>query len=104
MKKTIFIMMIFLFSGIAFIALAHEQSDVSLVSAEISEKSDKAAYDLENKKTASQVAETETQIRAIKIAIFACGFIISGILWRKLSKYLEKRDVRGHQGIRKRLR
>ena len=100
-------MMIVLLFCTVFVVLAYKEPSLKLVSAEMPEKLEVLAHDSENEggpsRTAKIYEETWKQERTIKIVIFACAFIISGVLWRRFSKYSEKRSARRHQNIHKRL-
>ena len=105
MKKVIFIMMIFLFSGVTSAALASEQLDMN---AKPLDKSEELVIRSENKGVSSEIstknvvevpAGTQNRIKTIKIVIFASAFIACGIVWRRLSKHFERRVVRKHQNM-----
>jgi hypothetical protein len=113
MKKIIFIILILLWLGTVCQAMASGPLDMQSVNSEMPEISERLVNGSENrgvssgitkKKTEGLSVETQNQATIIKIAIFACAFIVSGVTWRKSSKYIKKRNVQGYQGIRNRLR
>ena len=108
MRKVLFAIILFWFAGIISVFLA-SGSNVLLENVKTGEDSRKlvsvlekeAVPGFEKKNVVTWEEEKQEQERVIKIAIFTCGFVVSGVVWRRLSKYAEKRNVQRYQNVRR---